>query len=101
MGTWPPQFLRTTDPFIEVHVEDEESGDAGWVSAVPQERVIGSDGYDAFLRVEYEWDGETYTQDFGPNHVRGRSGLMTAMQIHRQDKEIAAGEAARRHAWRG
>eukprot|EP00928_Gymnodinium_smaydae_P085689 TRINITY_DN6924_c5_g1_i1.p2 TRINITY_DN6924_c5_g1~~TRINITY_DN6924_c5_g1_i1.p2 ORF type:complete len:246 (+),score=63.39 TRINITY_DN6924_c5_g1_i1:760-1497(+) len=37
---------------------------------MPVQRVVDESGNDAYLSVQYMWDGESYDQDFGPEHVR-------------------------------
>jgi len=78
---WPPWCLRQKDPCIEVFVEDEDTGDNRWVPAEPQNRVVDPSGKDTFLCAEYEWDGELYNQDFGPQHVRRRGDTRTVKEL--------------------
>jgi len=69
---WPQWCLNFKEPCIEVFVEDEETNSGRWVMGEPQSRVVDKTGRDAYLCVEYEWDGEFFVQDFGPQHVRRR-----------------------------
>jgi len=85
---WPPWCLNFKAPCIEVYVVDDETGVGKWVEAEPQSRVVDKAGRDAYLCVEYEWDGEYYVQDFGPQHVRRRGQQLTVFHMF----EKAAGE---------
>mmetsp|Transcript_62516 Transcript_62516/g.182776 ORF Transcript_62516/g.182776 Transcript_62516/m.182776 type:complete len:375 (-) Transcript_62516:196-1320(-) len=87
---WPSWCLNFKSPCIEVYVVDDETGVGKWVEAEPQSRVVDKAGRDAYLCVEYEWDGEYYVQDFGPQHVRRRGHQMTVFQMF----EKAAGDSA-------
>lgn len=77
---WPAWCLQFKTPSIEVWVEDEDAGSGRWVAAQPQSRVVDKAGRDAFLGVKYDWDGELFVQDFGPEHVRKRGSKMTVLQ---------------------
>lgn len=74
---WPAWCLNFKTPCIEVYVNDEDSGEWKWCEAEPQSRVVNKAGHDAYLCAEYEWDGEFYVQDFGPQHVRRRGAKDT------------------------
>mmetsp|Transcript_66901 Transcript_66901/g.160180 ORF Transcript_66901/g.160180 Transcript_66901/m.160180 type:complete len:603 (+) Transcript_66901:174-1982(+) len=74
---WPEWAMDSSSACIEVFVEDEDTGDSRWVPATPQTRVVNKQGHDAFLTVQYEWDGEIYDQDFEPHHVRRRGATKT------------------------
>jgi len=74
---WPAWCLNFKAPCIEVYVDDEENNEGRWVEAEPQSRVVDKAGRDAYLCVEYEWDGEFYVQDFGPHQVRRRGQTST------------------------
>merc|ERR550532_3872953 len=78
---WPPWCLNFKSPCIEVYVVDDETGKGRWVEAEPQSRVVDKAGRDAYLCAEYEWDGEYYVQDFGPQHVRRRGQQTTVFQL--------------------
>jgi len=78
---WPPWCLNFKEPCIEVLVEDEDGGESRWVEAEPQSRVVDKVGRDAYLCAEYEWDGELYVQDFGPQHVRRRGQKTTVFEL--------------------
>eukprot|EP00928_Gymnodinium_smaydae_P064900 TRINITY_DN48131_c0_g1_i1.p1 TRINITY_DN48131_c0_g1~~TRINITY_DN48131_c0_g1_i1.p1 ORF type:complete len:446 (+),score=48.97 TRINITY_DN48131_c0_g1_i1:31-1338(+) len=72
--TWPAWALARTPSEIEVHVIDTESGESRWLPGVPEERVVGEGGCDAFLLVSYNWDGDDYVEDFDPFRVRRKHG---------------------------
>eukprot|EP00929_Paragymnodinium_shiwhaense_P000816 TRINITY_DN101022_c0_g1_i1.p1 TRINITY_DN101022_c0_g1~~TRINITY_DN101022_c0_g1_i1.p1 ORF type:complete len:679 (-),score=165.85 TRINITY_DN101022_c0_g1_i1:60-2096(-) len=76
---WPAWALDKNKPCIQVWVEDEDAG-SKWCDAVPLTRVVGEDGTDAFLAVQYQWDGECFDQDFGPEHVRRRGEASTVKE---------------------
>merc|ERR1712087_237285 len=78
---WPAWCLNFKRPSIEVYVEDEDTGRGRWVDAEPQSRVVDKSGRDAYLCAEYEWDGEFYVQDFGPQHVRRRGQKTTVFEL--------------------
>lgn len=78
---WPTWALNFKKPSIEVYVVDDDSGRGRWVNAEPQSRVVDKSGRDAYLCVEYDWDGELYVQDFGPQHVRRRGETQTVFQF--------------------
>merc|ERR1712048_1431540 len=67
---WPAWCLNFKTPCVEVYVFDDDTGVGRWVKGKPQSRVVDEAQRDAYLCVEYEWDGEYYVQDFGPQHVR-------------------------------
>jgi len=87
---WPPWCLIVKDPCIEVFVEDEDTGDSRWVRAEPQNRVVDPHGNDTFLCAEYEWDGEYYNQDFGPQHVRRRGAKYTVKELVSKNNILGA-----------
>merc|ERR1712063_38106 len=89
---WPPWCLRQKDPCIEVFVEDEDTGDNRWVPAEPQNRVVDPSGKDTFLCAEYEWDGELYNQDFGPQHVRRRGDTRTVKELLAKESKPGVGD---------
>lgn len=78
---WPTWCLNFKEPCIEVYVVDDDTGKGKWVKAEPQSRVVDKSGRDAYLCVEYEWDGDYYIQDFGPQNVRKRGHEMTVFQM--------------------
>lgn len=78
---WPAWTLNSSDPCIQVYVDDEESGVSKWVDAVPQSRVVNANGVDAYLSVQYNWDGESYDEDFGPEKVRRRGETRTVKEM--------------------
>lgn len=78
---WPAWCLNHKDPCIEVFVEDSESEEKRWVFSEPTSRVVDDGGKDAFLCAEYEWDGNFYSRDFAPQHVRRRGDTLTVMEI--------------------
>lgn len=78
---WPAWCLNFKSPNIEVWVLDDETNIGRWVSAQPQSRVVDKSGKDAYLCAEYNWDGEYYVQDFGPQHVRRNGERATVMQL--------------------
>mmetsp|Transcript_90711 Transcript_90711/g.211028 ORF Transcript_90711/g.211028 Transcript_90711/m.211028 type:complete len:391 (-) Transcript_90711:72-1244(-) len=82
---WPSWCLNFKEPCIEVFVVDEDTGVGKWVEGEPQSRVVDKAGRDAYLCVEYEWDGEYYVQDFGPQHVRRRGQQVTVFQMFEAD----------------
>mmetsp|Transcript_44382 Transcript_44382/g.105112 ORF Transcript_44382/g.105112 Transcript_44382/m.105112 type:complete len:455 (+) Transcript_44382:78-1442(+) len=69
---WPDFALQYDTPSIEVFLADKIlSGKKGWwVAAMPKNRVVGPNGEDVFLSVEYDWDGWAYVEEFGPENVR-------------------------------
>mmetsp|Transcript_58322 Transcript_58322/g.148093 ORF Transcript_58322/g.148093 Transcript_58322/m.148093 type:complete len:436 (-) Transcript_58322:49-1356(-) len=81
---WPTWCLNFKQPCIEVYVVDEDTGVGRWTNAEPQSRVVDKTGRDAYLCVEYEWDGEYYVQDFGPQHVRRRGHKETVFSLFEQ-----------------
>eukprot|EP00404_Azadinium_spinosum_P022686 CAMPEP_0180617666 /NCGR_PEP_ID=MMETSP1037_2-20121125/33154_1 /TAXON_ID=632150 /ORGANISM="Azadinium spinosum, Strain 3D9" /LENGTH=184 /DNA_ID=CAMNT_0022637625 /DNA_START=42 /DNA_END=596 /DNA_ORIENTATION=+ len=98
---WPQWCLDVKSPSIEVYVvaseEDEGECDCGavtaqgrWVVGEPRQRVVNKQGHDAFLEVEYEWDGEAYVQDFGPQHVRRRGTTATVQDLFRSSAGASA-----------
>lgn len=84
---WPTWCLNFRQPCIEVYVVDEDTGTGRWVNAEPQSRVVDKSGRDAYLCAEYQWDGEYYVQDFGPQHVRRRCQKETVFQQFEQTAE--------------
>lgn len=86
---WPTWCLNFKQPCIEVWVVDDDTGVGRWVEAEPQSRVVDKSGRDAYLCVEYDWDGEYYVQDFGPQHVRRRGQKETVFQVF--DRQQADG----------
>eukprot|EP00811_Abedinium_folium_P027019 NODE_4044_length_1944_cov_5.801321.p1 GENE.NODE_4044_length_1944_cov_5.801321~~NODE_4044_length_1944_cov_5.801321.p1 ORF type:complete len:543 (-),score=91.26 NODE_4044_length_1944_cov_5.801321:315-1712(-) len=84
---WPQWCVECTSgvggrSLLEVYVEDTEvPGKSRWVPAIPLDRVVDDKGRDAFLHAEFCWEGQYYTQDFGPTHVRRRGGRCSVMQI--------------------
>lgn len=82
---WPKWALDSKNPQIEVYVIDEDTGLRRWCEAEPQSRVVDPSGRDAYLCVEYEWDGEYYTQDFGPQHVRRRGKQQTVFDSFKME----------------
>lgn len=84
---WPTWCLDFKNPSIDVWVVDDDTGGGRWVEGEPQSRVVDKSGRDAYLCAEYEWDGEYYAQDFGPQHVRRRGGKETVIEfLERQQK---------------
>lgn len=84
---WPAWSLNSKNPVIEVFVTDDDSGEKRWCEAEPQFRVVDKEGNDAYLCAEYEWDGEYYVQDFGPQHVRRRGQDMTVQMLFANDPD--------------
>lgn len=78
---WPPWCLNFKSPSIEVWVFDDDANIGRWVSAQPQSRVVDKTGRDAYLCAEYNWDGEFYVQDFGPQHVRKQGEKKSVLQL--------------------
>lgn len=78
---WPVWCLVPKEPCIEVFVEDEDTGESRWVDGEPQNRVVNANGNDVFINVEYEWEGEFFNQDFGPQHVRKQGDTRTVMEL--------------------
>jgi len=78
---WPERCLNRVFPMIEVYVTDEDTSEGIWVEAEPIGRILNKDGFDAFLSVEYLWDGEYYTEDFGPRRVRYRGQFETVYEL--------------------
>jgi len=78
---WPTWCLDFKNPSIEVWVMDDDTGSGRWVEGEPQSRVVDKSGRDAYLCAEYEWEGEYYAQDFGPQHVRRRGWQETVIQL--------------------
>jgi hypothetical protein len=72
---------------LEVYVSDDETGEAAWVEGEPQSRVVDKEGCDAYLCVEYDWDGESYVQDFEPKHVRKIGSKETVFDLLTKDSE--------------
>mmetsp|Transcript_63079 Transcript_63079/g.137059 ORF Transcript_63079/g.137059 Transcript_63079/m.137059 type:complete len:339 (-) Transcript_63079:42-1058(-) len=81
---WPAWCLNFKQPSIEVYVEDEDTNEARWCQAEPQSRLVDKQGNDAYLCAEYDWDGELYVQDFGPEHVRRRGQKATVAALFAQ-----------------
>jgi len=77
---WPAWCLNFKSPSIEVWVLDDEVNVGRWVPAQPQSRVVDKAGKDAYLCAEYNWDGEFYVQDFGPQHVRKQGDKKSVLQ---------------------
>jgi len=92
---WPPWCLNFKSPCIEVYVVDDETGVGRWVEAEPQSRVVDKAGRDAYLCVEYEWDGDYYVQDFGPQHVRRRGQTTTVFQMFEKAADDSVRPASR------
>mmetsp|Transcript_81556 Transcript_81556/g.231115 ORF Transcript_81556/g.231115 Transcript_81556/m.231115 type:complete len:239 (-) Transcript_81556:114-830(-) len=79
---WPPWVLNFNSSCIEVRVQDEETGQWDWFPAEPKSRVVDTNGRDVYLCAQYRWtDGEAYSQDFGPQHVRRRGQPLTVFDI--------------------
>lgn len=89
---WPTWCLDFKNPSIEVFVVDEDSGEKRWCPAEPQSRVVDKTGRDAYLCAEYEWDGEYYAQDFGPQHVRRRNSDKTVFELFTQQQHGLGGD---------
>lgn len=66
---WPSWSLDHKKPQIEVYVHDPDSQSC-WVAAVPRARIVDSEGRDAYLCAEYDWAGDRFSEDFGPERVR-------------------------------
>eukprot|EP00441_Pelagodinium_beii_P019161 CAMPEP_0197664404 /NCGR_PEP_ID=MMETSP1338-20131121/58611_1 /TAXON_ID=43686 ORGANISM="Pelagodinium beii, Strain RCC1491" /NCGR_SAMPLE_ID=MMETSP1338 /ASSEMBLY_ACC=CAM_ASM_000754 /LENGTH=453 /DNA_ID=CAMNT_0043243031 /DNA_START=67 /DNA_END=1428 /DNA_ORIENTATION=+ len=81
---WPAWCLNFKSPSIEVWVLDDETSIGRWVPAQPQSRVVDKAGKDAYLCAEYNWDGEFYVQDFGPQHVRKQGEKKSVLQQFNQ-----------------
>eukprot|EP00397_Hematodinium_sp_SG-2012_P046463 GEMP01052501.1.p1 GENE.GEMP01052501.1~~GEMP01052501.1.p1 ORF type:complete len:389 (+),score=93.47 GEMP01052501.1:64-1230(+) len=64
---WPRWALDVKNPKIEVYVED--GARRKWVSGTPQQQVAAPDGK-PFLSVAYQWDGDSFEEDFSPKRVR-------------------------------
>lgn len=79
---WPPWCLSQKDPQIEVLVVDGER--TAWVAGHPRTRVVNPQGQDAWLAVEYPWDGTSYDEDFGPDRVRRRGETVTVLEQAKQ-----------------
>lgn len=67
---WPKWCLAYFEPCVEVYVIDDETDKRKWVGGMPRERVMDEKGQDAYLSVEYMWEGELFIQEFPPEHVR-------------------------------
>merc|ERR1712003_130247 len=78
---WPEWCLNPVVPSIEVYVEDDVSGEGCWIEAEPIGRVLDGEGRDAYISVEYQWDGEDYTQDCDPSVVRKRGQVLTVLEL--------------------
>lgn len=78
---WPHWCLNRLVPCIQVYVEDDISGEGFWIDAEPVGRILDAAGCDAFLNVEYEWDGELYLQECGPCMVRKRGHVETVYEL--------------------
>lgn len=76
-------------PCIEVYITDESSGESHWVSAEPISQVICSEGYD-YLSAEYDFDGEYYTEDFGPERVRRRGQLESVLELWEEACDVTS-----------
>jgi len=83
---WPAWCLDFQKPMIEVFVKDEETGRSLWVAGEPQSRVVDKTGRDVYLSAEYDWGGEYYVQDFGPQHVRRRGEHTTVLELLQQEQ---------------
>merc|ERR1712151_249384 len=70
----------------EVYVKDED--ECGWLLGKPQSRVTDAHGHDAYLCVEYNWDGDDYQEDFDPKTVRKPGTSQTVWQIL-MDEDLA------------
>merc|ERR1719296_146492 len=90
---WPNWCLDFKNPVIEVWVVDDDSGIGRVVQGEPQSRVVDKSGRDAYLCAEYEWDGEYYAQDFGPQHVRRRHQTETVIQFLERQQGGGNGES--------
>eukprot|EP00928_Gymnodinium_smaydae_P015405 TRINITY_DN15695_c0_g3_i1.p1 TRINITY_DN15695_c0_g3~~TRINITY_DN15695_c0_g3_i1.p1 ORF type:complete len:435 (+),score=93.90 TRINITY_DN15695_c0_g3_i1:94-1305(+) len=91
---WPPWCLNFKEPSIEVYVVDEDTGQGRWCEGEPQSRVVDGSRKDAFLCVEYEWDGDYYVEDFGPERIRRRGAEQTVYQLYSKPAEGASGNSA-------
>lgn len=90
---WPKWCLTFKEPCIEVYVVDDETGECRWVHAVPQSKVVDKSGRDAYLCVEYEWNGDFFFQDFGPQTVRRRGDDKSVFDILRDKGNDGGGSA--------
>merc|ERR1712176_936203 len=77
--TWPEWCLKLKAPCVEVFVQDE--GESRWCLGKPQSRVTDGNGNDAYLCVEYTWDGENYQEDFPPKNIRRPGGSKNVWQL--------------------
>eukprot|EP00927_Polykrikos_kofoidii_P066565 TRINITY_DN62148_c0_g1_i1.p1 TRINITY_DN62148_c0_g1~~TRINITY_DN62148_c0_g1_i1.p1 ORF type:complete len:431 (-),score=68.26 TRINITY_DN62148_c0_g1_i1:16-1308(-) len=93
---WPAFCLDSKNPCIEVYVDDEDTGTGKWCHAEPQFRVVDDDRNDAYLCAEYQWDdGDCYTQDFAPEHVRRKGTTISIRDMLIQGREGPAKQEAR------
>ncbi|CAK0860562.1 unnamed protein product [Prorocentrum cordatum] len=93
--SWPERCLGR-GYCIEVLVTEDGSTDAAqgrWVDAVPQQRVVDEAGRDAYLCAEYEWDSDTYREDFGPERVRPAGSLYSVYEQLRRQRARERGRA--------
>eukprot|EP00930_Biecheleria_cincta_P080805 TRINITY_DN6926_c0_g1_i1.p1 TRINITY_DN6926_c0_g1~~TRINITY_DN6926_c0_g1_i1.p1 ORF type:complete len:396 (+),score=80.22 TRINITY_DN6926_c0_g1_i1:25-1188(+) len=84
--SWPSFCFQPAR--IEVWVLDDETNVAKWLTAQVKSRVVDSEGKDAYLAAEYNWDDEYYVQDFGPQHVRERGRQETVLQLLQRKQEM-------------
>jgi len=90
---WPSWCLSRETPCIEVHVQDADTGEIRWVEALPCCRVVDHEGHDAYVAAEYEWDGECYVEDFGPESVRKRGQSITVRKMLLEAEQASAAVA--------
>jgi hypothetical protein len=93
---WQAWALDKYEPRIEVWVEDDVEGGGWWVDGVPRQRVLNESGNDAFILVAYEWENETYEQDFSPDQIRKRGATITAREEYHNfvEKQRTTGSRA-------
>lgn len=82
--SWPAWALNSKQSCVEVFAVDDDTGESRWCKADPQTRVQDKGGHDAYLQAEYDWDGEYYVQDFGPQHVRRRGEKVTVFDLFKK-----------------
>merc|ERR1712066_189803 len=78
---WPSWCLKHRPPGIEVLIYND-TGSTVWVKAKPQERIVDPQtGKDTHLNAHYYWDGDEYTEDFGPDRVRRCGETITVAEF--------------------
>lgn len=98
---WPKWAMDKRNPSIEVWVEDEDMlpQRGAWVKGRPQSIVLDDLKNHAFICAEYDWEGEEYVQDFGPEHVRHIGETITVFDTFAKghDQDDMTGRKVQEH----